>query len=79
MERYRAAYHLSKTTNLDTLKVFQSYDEEVVYDLVIRESKMVDMILEKKSCFHDKLEIFDTDTILLKYLKPVEVSHKLEE
>ena len=75
MERYRAAYHLSKATNLDTLKVFQNYDEKVVYTLAIKGSKIV---LETGSCFN-KLKRTDTDTILLNYLKPVRVSHILGE
>ena len=74
MERYRAAYHLSKTTNLDTLKVFQSYDEKVVYNLVTTAPN-----ISQKGCFRRMLERIDTDTILLQCLESVRVSHKLKE
>lgn len=76
MERYRAAYHLNNTTNPDTIKVFQSYDDKVVYRLVRTASKQ---ILGNRSCFHNKLDVIDTDTTLFKYLKPVKVSHKIKE
>lgn len=75
MERYRAAYHLH-TTNLDTIKVFQSYDDKVVYRLAITASKQT---LGKGSCFRNKTAMIDTDTTLFKYLKPVKVSHKIKE
>jgi len=76
MERYRAAYHINNTTNLDTIKVFQSYDDKVVYRLVITASKQ---ILDNGSCFRNKIAIIDTDSTLFKYLKPVKVSHKIKE
>ncbi|XP_068679124.1 uncharacterized protein [Montipora foliosa] len=73
MERYRAAYYLSEALNDSTLKVFGSYDHEVVYDVAVRDSPSAKSQMGKGSCFEQELERFDVDDILLDYLKPVDV------
>ena len=76
MERYRAAHYLSEALNDSTLKVFGSYDHEVVYDVAVRDSPSAKSQMGEGSCFAKELKRFDVDDILLDYLKPVHVRRK---
>ena len=73
MERYQALHSLY-AINETRFKVFDSFQVEIPYYIVMPESRLSQLLADPESCFKMQIDNQDIDSLLIRYLKPIQVT-----